>query len=135
MKQSFRGACSTIWQRRQTIITVGPSASTMTAGLIPDRSWCAGIGGNTFATKIMTRHSCLVLKMTHKMPVIWVSPGFANIRAEGVRWLHNIVDPTAANAQAFADQDALIEHYRGKQAIRKMQGLYFNYTPISDETS
>ncbi|MBC8240911.1 MAG: sulfatase-like hydrolase/transferase [Alphaproteobacteria bacterium] len=62
-------------------------------------------------------------------------PGFATIREEGARRLHTIVDPTVVNAQAFADQDALIEHYGGEQAIRKMQDLYFNYTPISDEAS
>jgi len=63
------------------------------------------------------------------------APGFANIRTEDARRLHNIVNRTAINAQAFADQEALIKHYGDKQAIRKMQDLYFNYTPISDEAS
>lgn len=60
--------------------------------------------------------------------------GFEEIRTEGARRLRQIVDPTAANAQAFADQDALIEHYGGEQAIRNMEYLYFDYTPLSEET-
>lgn len=61
-------------------------------------------------------------------------PAFAPQRAEGARRLREIVDPTVANAQAFADQEALIAHYGGEEGIRNMQGLYFDYTPLSKES-
>jgi len=62
------------------------------------------------------------------------SPGFTGVREEGAKRLHAIVDPKRANLQAFADQDALIASLGGEQSIRNMQGLYFDYTPLSNET-
>ena len=43
--------------------------------------------------------------------------------------LRRMVDPAAANAQAFADQRARLEELGGADAVRAMQGYDFGYSP------
>ena len=43
--------------------------------------------------------------------------------------LRRIVDPAAANAQAFADQRARLDELGGGDAVRAMQGYDFGYSP------
>ena len=43
--------------------------------------------------------------------------------------LRTMVDPAAANAQAFADQRARLEELGGPDAVRAMQGYDFGYSP------
>jgi choline-sulfatase len=46
-------------------------------------------------------------------------PAYADVRAECAAALHEIVDPNAVNARAFADQAATIDRHGGAAAIRR----------------
>ncbi len=48
------------------------------------------------------------------------NPAYADVMTELTSELHKIVDPQATNAQAFADQAALIEYHGGKDAALKL---------------
>lgn len=48
------------------------------------------------------------------------NPAYADVVAELTSELHKIMDPEATNAQAFADQAALIEQHGGKEAAMKL---------------
>ncbi len=48
------------------------------------------------------------------------NPEYADVLADLTQELHKIVDPDAANAQAFADQAALVESHGGLQAALKL---------------
>ena len=56
------------------------------------------------------------------------SPDFENVRALMHEHLTSILDPEKVNAQAFADQAALVEQYGGRETILAMPG--FNHTPV-----
>lgn len=56
------------------------------------------------------------------------SPAHGAILAEADRRLREIVDPSAANEQAFADQAAMIDRHGGLEAVLK--GGEFPHTPI-----
>ncbi len=47
-------------------------------------------------------------------------PAYADVKIDLANELHKIVDPEATNAQAFADQAALIERFGGKVAALKL---------------
>ncbi len=55
-------------------------------------------------------------------------PGFAAIKSELVQLLTQIVDPEAANQQAFADQARVIERLGGVDRVLAMPT--FNHTPV-----
>jgi len=62
------------------------------------------------------------------------NPAFKNICQAGQDRLHGFLDPQAVNNQAFSDQKQCIHRYGGESGIRKKMELYFDYTPLSDET-
>jgi len=59
------------------------------------------------------------------------SPAHAEIRAACERRLRSVVDPAAADAQAFADQAALVERHGGEDAV--LERGHFPYTPAPGE--
>ena len=56
-------------------------------------------------------------------------PAAADILASMQTGLRDIVDPAAANRQAFADQRARLEELGGADAVRAMDGYDFGYSP------
>ena len=55
-------------------------------------------------------------------------PAYASDLAEAEAQLRLIVDPVDANDRAFASQEALIEHYGGRNAL--LDAFHFDHTPI-----
>ncbi len=57
------------------------------------------------------------------------------ICALGEQQLRKFLDPDLVNDQAFADQAKLIENFGGVEGIKEKMALYFDFTPLSEETS
>lgn len=68
----------------------------------------------------------------HEANDLGESPAHAAVRARLEAELRRIVDPDAANAQAFADQEAKVRAHGGEQAVRARGD--FGYTPAPGQT-
>jgi choline-sulfatase len=55
-------------------------------------------------------------------------PDYEGVRKITHSYLTSILDPVEVNAQAFADQEALLESYGGTEKVLAMPS--FNHTPV-----
>ncbi len=60
--------------------------------------------------------------------------GYEQVLKTGWEKLNEWLDPKAVNEKAFSDQQKLIDQYGGVDGIKEKMELYFDYTPISQET-
>ena len=68
----------------------------------------------------------------HETRDLGLDPAYATVRDEMEAELRKVVDPEAANARAFADQDAMIAKHGGREAIIARGD--FGYTPAPGQT-
>lgn len=64
----------------------------------------------------------------HELIDLGGDPAFSDVRARLHDALMAILDPEVVNAQAFADQAALVERYGGREAVLGLPG--FGHTPV-----